>query len=61
MAWVLVVAVPVLLVVAIVAWRGVPTWVLQAAGAGFVAAVGLLVWRMPHRRDPDDDDPGAVV
>lgn len=61
MAWVLVVAVPVLLVVAIIAWRDVPAWVLQVAGAGFVAAVGLLVWRMPHRRDPDDDDPGAVV
>lgn len=61
MAWVLVVAVPALLVVTIVAWPALPTWVLQAAGAAFVAAVGLLVWRMPHRRDPDDDDPGAVV
>ena len=27
----------------------------------FVLGVGVLVWRMPHRRDPDDDDTGAVV
>ena len=27
----------------------------------FVAGLGVLIWRMPHQRDPDDDGPGAVV
>lgn len=60
MAWAAVVGVPLLMLVAVVVWRDLPAVVLQAAGVAFVAAVGLLLWRMPHRRD-DDDGPGAVV
>lgn len=60
MAWVAVVGVPLLLMVAVVAWRGVPTIVLQVAGVAFLAGVGLLVWRMPRDRD-HDAGPGAVV
>ncbi len=60
-AWVLVVAAPTLAVIALVAWRDIPMWLLQVAGVAFVAAVGVLLWRMPHRRDPGDDDSGAVV
>lgn len=60
MAWVAVVGVPALLLVAVLAWRDVPTVVLQVAGVAFVLALGLLVWRMPARRD-DDGGPGAVV
>lgn len=60
MAWVVVLAAPTLAVIALVAWRDIPTWLLQVAGVAFVAAVGVLVWRMPHRRD-NDDGPGAVV
>jgi hypothetical protein len=60
MAWCAVVGVPLLLLVVAVAWRDVPTWVLQVAGAAFIAGAGLLLWRMPHDRE-DDDGPGAVV
>lgn len=61
MAWGAVIGVPVLLMVAVVAWRDIPMVVLQAAGVGFLAGLGVLLWRMPHRRDEEDDDPGAVV
>ncbi|NLE70591.1 MAG: hypothetical protein GX609_00650 [Actinomycetales bacterium] len=60
MAWIVVVGVPALLVVAAIVWRDAPTWVLQAAGAAFLAGVGLLLWRMPRDRE-DDPGPGAVV
>lgn len=62
MAWVAVLAAPLLVLVAVVAWPTMPTWLLEVAGVGFLAGVGLLLWRMPHRREPDDeDDNGAVV
>lgn len=62
MAWTATVGVPALVVVAAVVWRDIPMSVLTAAGAVFLAGVGLLLWRMPHRRDDErDDDPGAVV
>ncbi len=61
LAWSAVVGVPTLIVIATIFWRDIPSWLLQVAGAAFLAGVGLLVWRMPHRKDPDDDDSGAVV
>ncbi|GAA3820317.1 hypothetical protein [Cellulomonas soli] len=61
MAWLAVTAPALLLLVVAVAWRSAPTAVLQAAGLVFVLGVAVLVWRMPHRRDPSDDDTGAVV
>jgi len=61
MAWAAVIGAALLLVVVVVGWRDAPTWVLQVAGAAFLGGAGLLVWRMPHERDEDDDDPGAVV
>ena len=60
MAWGAVVGVPILIMVIAVAWRDVPSIVLQVAGVAFLAGVGLLLWRMPHQRD-EDDGPGAVV
>lgn len=60
MAWTVVVGVPVLFIAAVVLWRDIPTVVLRVAAGAFVAGVGLLLWRMPHRRD-EDDGPGAVV
>ncbi len=60
MAWVAVITLPVLVIIAVVAWRDVPTWLLQAAGVTFLIGAGLLVWRMPHERE-DDDGPGAIV
>lgn len=61
MAWAAAVGVPVLLLLAVVLWRDMPSAVLRAAGVAFLVAVGLLLWRMPHRRDDDDRGPGAVV
>lgn len=61
MAWVVVVAAPLLVVAAMIVWPDAPSWLIQVAGAAFLAAVGVLLWRLPHRRDEDDDDPGAVV
>lgn len=61
MAWSAVVGAALMVVVVVVGWRDAPTWVLQAAGAALLGGAGLLVWRMPHDRDEDDDDPGAVV
>lgn len=61
MAWVAVAAAPLLLLVVALGWRDAPTLLVRGALVVFVAAVGLLVWRMPHRRDPSDDDTGAVV
>lgn len=60
MAWLGAAGVPIFLLVALVAWQDAPTVLLQAAGVVFLASCGLLVWRMPNRRD-DDDGPGAVV
>ncbi|WP_418276655.1 hypothetical protein ACNHYB_01735 [Isoptericola jiangsuensis] len=66
LTWTVVVAVPVLAVLWVIAraWMPeltAPSWIAPTAGTAFVASVGVLVWRMPHRRDPDDHDPGAVV
>ena len=60
MAWAAVIGVPGLLLIAVVAWRDIPTLVLEGAGVAFLGAVGLLLWRMPRHRD-DDGGPGAVV
>ncbi|MCL2454258.1 MAG: hypothetical protein FWD18_02985 [Micrococcales bacterium] len=61
MAWLAAAGMPVFLLVALVAWPGAPRVLLQAAGIVLVLGVGVLIWRMPHRRDPGDDDSGAVV
>jgi hypothetical protein len=66
LAWALAVGVPVLTVLGVIVRSLVPTlaipsWLGPLAGALFMAGVAVLVWRMPHRRDPEDTDPGAVV
>jgi hypothetical protein len=66
LAWVVVVAVPVLTLLAVVLRPAVPAlhlpgWTGAVAAAAFACAVGVLVWRMPTHRDPDDRDDGAVV
>ncbi|MDM7831403.1 hypothetical protein [Cellulomonas edaphi] len=61
MAWFAAAGMPLFLLVVLVAWRDAPAALVQAACAVFVLGVAALVWRMPHRRDPDDDDTGAVV
>ncbi|MCG2798292.1 MAG: hypothetical protein L6367_07100 [Cellulomonas sp.] len=60
-SWLVVAAMPLFWLVAAIGWRSAPDVLVQASVVVFVLAVGVLVWRMPHRRDPDDGDDGAVV
>lgn len=60
LTWAVAIGVPVLYVVLLVAWRDAPGWLAPVAGALLLAAVAVLVWRMPHHRDHDSDS-GAVV
>ncbi len=60
LSWAVVIVVPLFLLFAVAVWRAAPGLLLAAAGVAWLAALGALVWRMPHRRD-DDDGPGAVV
>uniref|UniRef100_UPI00196A9BB1 hypothetical protein n=1 Tax=Cellulomonas endophytica TaxID=2494735 RepID=UPI00196A9BB1 len=60
-AWTAVVVCPLVVLVALVVGPSVPRTLVQASGIVLLLAVAVLVWRMPHRRDPDDRDDGAVV
>lgn len=60
LAWAATIGVPVLFVVLVLAWPDAPGRLLGVAAAVFAAGLAVLVWRMPHRRD-EDDDSGAVV
>lgn len=66
MAWIAVAGIPVLALITVIAVAAIPAFSIpalvgQVALGLFVAGLGVLLWRMPHRRDPEDDDPGAVV
>ncbi len=50
-----------LMIVCVLVWRGAPGVVWLAAVAALAAGAGVLLWRMPARRDLDDYDDGAVV
>jgi len=50
-----------LMVVCVLAWRGAPGMVWLVAVGALATGIGLLLWRMPARRDADDYDDGAVV
>lgn len=50
-----------LMIVCVLAWRGAPGVVWLAAVGALAVGIGLLLWRMPARRDTDDYDDGAVV
>ncbi|HLV05139.1 hypothetical protein [uncultured Georgenia sp.] len=50
-----------LMVVCVLLWRGAPGLVWLAAAGALAIGLGLLLWRMPARRDVDDHDDGAVV
>lgn len=60
MAWSAVGLAPLLFLLSLTVWPSAPRILLQVASALFVAGLGVLLWRMPHRRD-DDEGPGAVV
>ncbi len=62
LTWLVVVGIPLLAVLAAAFWQDPPTWLLQAAGAVFVAGIVVLVRRMPRdRAEEDDPGSGAVV
>ena len=61
MAWIAAAGMPIFLLIVLIAWPHAPTAVIQAAGIVFVLGVAVLLWRMPNRRDPDDDGTGAIV
>ncbi len=50
-----------LMIVCVLAWRGAPGMVWLVAVAALATGIGLLLWRMPARREADDYDDGAVV
>ncbi|HUX70868.1 MAG TPA: hypothetical protein VMV41_10190 [Cellulomonadaceae bacterium] len=60
LAWIGAAGGAILLLVLVVAGGSVPAIVARVTAVVFVVSCAFLVWRMPHRRD-DDDDPGAVV
>ena len=65
MAWSFVVGIPILALVGMIVSAAsavsIPPLAGQIGLGLFVAGLGVLIWRMPHQRDPDDDGPGAVV
>lgn len=66
MAWSFVVGVPMLALVGMIVSAAmssvsIPPLAGQIGLGLFVTGLGVLIWRMPHQRDPDDDGPGAVV
>ncbi len=60
LTWSVAVGVPVLWMVILVAWQHPPGWLGPVLAALFLGAVAVLVWRMPHSRDPGGGS-GAVV
>lgn len=60
LAWIGAAGGAILLLVLVVIGGSVPAIVARVTAGVFVASCAFLVWRMPHRRD-HDDDPGAVV
>lgn len=61
MAWFAVAGVPLGTLALFLVWRSAPGVIFQAAGIVWLLGLVVLLWRMPARREPGDDDPGAVV
>ncbi|GAA1866293.1 hypothetical protein [Myceligenerans crystallogenes] len=66
MAWFAVGGIPILALISVILVAAVPSLQIpplvgQVALGLFALGLGVLLWRMPHRRDPEDNDPGAVV
>jgi len=61
MAWLAAVGIPAISFVLFLFWRTAPPVIFQAGGIVCLAGIAVLLWRMPARRDPEDQDSGAVV
>lgn len=49
------------MVLCVLVWRAAPGLVWLSAAASLAVGIGILLWRLPARREPDDYDDGAVV
>lgn len=49
------------MVLCVLIWRDAPGLVWLSAAASLAVGIGILLWRLPARREPDDYDDGAVV
>ncbi|HLS03901.1 MAG TPA: hypothetical protein VK030_03985 [Actinomycetales bacterium] len=61
LAWIGAVGGPFILFILALFWRSAPSLLFWIAGALALAGLAILVWRMPHTRDPEDFDDGARV
>lgn len=61
MAWLAAAGVPLVTLLFFLFWRSAPAVVFQSAGGVCLLGIVVLLWRMPARRGPGDDDTGAVV
>ena len=61
LAWIGLVGGLVAIIVWAVASSTIDVWVARFGLLGAVLGLGLLLWRMPHRRDPENTDNGAQV
>jgi hypothetical protein len=61
LAWVGLVGGLVAIIVWAVASSTIDVWVARFGLLASVLGLGMLLWRMPHRRDPESTDNGAQV
>lgn len=61
LGWVGVLAGLATMLVCVLAWRSAPGLIWLVAAAALAVGAGLLLWRLPARRDADDYDDGAVI
>ena len=61
LAWVVVVFAPIALIAGLALWSPAPRFALEALGAAFIAALVILMWRIPSTSKNEDSGPGAVV
>lgn len=59
LAWAAALGGPVALVLLLIFLTSAPVWIYLTIAGVALAGWGLLFWRMPRRRDDDDD--GAVL
>ena len=61
LAWVVVILAPIALIFGLAVWSPAPKYALEALGAALLAALVVLLWRIPSAPEHEDSGPGAVV
>ncbi|MEE6281189.1 hypothetical protein [Georgenia sunbinii] len=59
--WLAVLAGLAAMMLCVLAWRTAPGLVWLTAAGSLAVGIGILLWRLPSHREPDDYDDGAVV